>query len=596
MTLSAPLLAVSLLLTAPADTPWDWQPVRASDTQVLAEAKAAITLRSPSRAEELLRPVLVRDPACGPCRATLARALLFQNKANQALELLSALAAEHPEREQLQVEVAWAAFSAQRFDVAQREALAAVGKQPNNPDALDVLVQTLVRTGDLDLAERMVKRVEKHHAPEHVACLRVTLFAERRQVDAAAKALEQCRKHHDDHLVGAAEHRLAIIAKDGARFLSDRSQRLAEASPSRKVNQAVALHQAGRLKQAESVLVPYVKRFPKDLYARGVLGVVRLDLGKKEAAKRDLEACLSGKTWIATAADGSLSGILTLSAEEQLFVNLQRFATSLARLHLEAGDLNKAQEAVDAGARLHHETPDLIEARARLLFASNKPKLAWRTLADGMQRHEESTLLKDTASAYVHKTPGAPRWVQKRLDEAKDWKVLFNLAVEDQHAERWPACVKHAQSAAQAAKTDDALKTRALLLTCAVEAKDNAVVAPLLDDDAVVNEKPMTVLRHAYFLSAEGKSDLALAAALRLPAEGEVGQQRAAAAATYHTELGQLDEAKALLTGKDADPETLLFVGSTFLNAEREQEGQAMIKRACRRANKRMKTDCKRLR
>ncbi len=121
-------------------------------------------------------------------------------------------------------------------------------------------------------------------------------------------------------------------------------------------------------------------------------------------------------------------------------------------------------------------------------------------------------------------------------------------------------------------------------------------VADLLRDDDVVASRPKAVLRHAYFLSAEGHSDLALQAALRLPEGGELAQQRLAAAATYHAELGQLDDAKRLLEGDGADPETLLFVGSSLIAADRRDEGKAMVRRACRRANKRMKADCKRLR
>jgi tetratricopeptide (TPR) repeat protein len=589
------LVAVLSLSAQPADA-WHWQPVRDADREVLTEAQAALVLKSPSKAEALLRPVLVRDPACGPCRATLARALLLDNRADEAYPLLRDLLADHPRRHELQVEVAWAAFAAQEFEAAQRAALTAVARQPNNPDALNVLVQTLVRTGELPLAEKMIGKVEKHHAPSHIACLRVAVLAERNALDKASKALELCRSDDDDHLVGAAEHRLASITGDPATYLTERSARLAAASPTRKVMEAVNLHTSGRHAQAEKLLVPYVKRYPKDLYARGVLGVVRLELGKTDLARRDLEACLSGRTWIATATDGSLSGILTQSAEQQLFINLQRFATALARLHLEAGDIDKAMTAIDAGARLYRETPDLIDAKARVLFAKGDAAAAWQLLADGVQRHESSTLLLDTSSAFVNKTPGAPSWLKQRLAEAEDWQVLYNLAVEEQHAERYPTCVKHGAAAARAAKPEQQLKTRSLLLACAVEARDVPTVADLLRDDDVVASRPKAVLRHAYFLSAEGHSDLALQAALRLREGGELAQQRLAAAATYHAELGQLDDAKRLLEGDGADPETLLFVGSSLIAADRRDEGKAMVRRACRRANKRMKADCKRLR
>lgn len=599
--LTSSLLVAVLSLSAQAGSPdvgaaWSWQPVRDSDRQVLTEARAALVLKSPSKAEALLRPVLVRDPACGPCRATLARALLLDNRAGEAYPILRDLLADHPRRHELQIEVAWAAFAAQRFEAAERAALAAVARMPANADALNVLVQTLVRTGELPMAEKMINKVQKHHDASHIACLRVTVLAERKQVANATKALELCRQHDDDHLVGAAEHRLATITGDAASYLSDRSERLADASPTRKVMDAVRLHSSGRNKQAEKLLVPYVKRYPKDLYARGVLGVVRMELGNEAQARRDLEKCLTGRTWIATSTDGSLSGILTQSAEQQLFVNLQRFAISLSRLHLAAGDLDKAMRAIDDGARLYRETPGLIDAKARVLFAKGDQRQAWRLLGDGVQRFEDSPLLLDTASAYVNKVPGAPAWLKKRLSEARDWQVLYNLAVEEQHAERYDRCVKHGRAAVRVAEDDQQLKTRSLLLACAVEARDVSIVSDLLDDDKVVATRPKAVLRHAYFLSADGRSDLALQAALRLPEGGDVGQQRAAAAATYHAELGQLDDAKRLLSAKNADPETLLYVGSTLIAADRRDEGKAMVRRACRRATKRMKADCKRLR
>ena len=173
-------------------------------------------------------------------------------------------------------EVAWSAFAAQRFSAAQTHASRALAVDPTNEDALNVLVQTHVRTGHTKQARRAIASVRAQHDAAFVACLEVTVFAEEDRIDQAGRALDTCRKSGNDTLVGVAEHRLATLTGDHERFLSKRSMKLAERTPTGEVKKAIQLYTEGKHDKAERALMRYLSRFPDDLYARGVLGVVFL--------------------------------------------------------------------------------------------------------------------------------------------------------------------------------------------------------------------------------------------------------------------------------------------------------------------------------
>lgn len=607
LTLAHALLPLALVSAAPAQpaaaSPPEappvtskqlpWSPKTQKDTDEFNQAVRSLNSELPTPALEGLQRILKRDPSCAPCRYGIARARLLQNKPDEAYKLFRELSEEHKDRPFLLTEMAWAAFSAQRFGAAKSAAELAVARMPDDADALRILVRTLVRTGEVEHAQRMINVVRKHHEASFVACLEVTLHAEAKRFQEARQALGKCRQDDDLRLVAAAEHHLASVSGTSEGIVTDASKELAQRSVTQVVTEAIALYRDNRHADAKKKLVPYVKRFPDDLYARGVLGLVRYELKEYPQAKVDLEACLKGGTWIDTDFDGSISGILTHSAEQQLQQNLQRFATSLTLLYLKDNDAKQARGALDRARAFYGPSPELANAEARFHHALGKKELAWVTLQKGVDAFGPHRLLLLAVADLTRDDDTAPEELKKALERSNDWLLLYNLAIDAQHKDDWPSCVSRARAARDVATGDKATQSDALLLHCAVEARDGTTVDALLKKPEVVKKKADSVLRHAWFLSEEGNPRGALNAALALPDDGELRTRRRAAAARYHADLGELDEAKALLEGKGADKEALYHVGVVLHNADRAAEAKALFKRACQRPPESLVEACK---
>jgi tetratricopeptide (TPR) repeat protein len=579
------LLASGLLGGRPAHAAWLPQ------SDQLGAYSSALAHLGSARLEEAeagFRALLAADPACGMAQHGLALSMLRQGRTPEAIEALSAAAAEHPDRAELFVGLSTARFVAQDFGGARAAAEQAVALDVGSIDAHAVLHQVLLRQGDVPAVRADLELARQSLPDPVVACFEVQFAAETGGF--ASHRVEACRRAGTPDLVTAALSRVPGEGTDTERVGSMAGRAGAEVVV--QVALALELAASGDRAGAEALLDTVLSAHPKRVDARLARGRLLADRGERSAARRDLEAAFAGDVWITVHRSGAMSGILRKSDELRLAASLQRGAGLLATLMVDAGEVPEAAALVAKAREELGDGAPLAAAGVRIAMGQGDAEGATAQLEVALSEWPGDPAVLDAASALVLARIGAPTApVVAALGASTRWQHGHNLALGWLRAGDPAACLRVVQDVrtrlGSSLNGDVSVRLAHLGLRCAAEADDMAAARRLL---IRAGEIPAIPAVTRFNLALLEQRDEHPAAAWRLiqdlvarpPADNpELARVVVGLGLRLHVSLERWTDATALVARPEIPPEDAMWLGSQLVKAEREGDALRVLTSAC---------------
>ena len=499
--LSAAWVAVSL-----AQTP-SWAPPRRL-TSAYSDALVALGLGDVARARAGFAALVEDAPDCGMCVQGLGVSLLRSGETAGALSLLEDAAQRWPVQPEVWVSLSASAFAGQDFSRARSAAAEAVRIDPGSLDGQAALQQALLRVGALDEASSALEQARAELPDPVVACFEVQL-AQEGGGSADPLRLSACQKAGTPDLVAGVLSRAGSALELGAL-----AARLG-LDPVVLVAQALDQHADGDTPAALALLDDVLRGWPHRADARALRAQLRADAGDTAGAQRDLETLLAARAWVDVHRSGAMSGILRKSDAERLRSTVSEAAALQIDLHLEGGDLDRAQDAWAAlGDALEHPAP--LAAGARLAVAQGDLGAAWKRVETGLAAFPTDPRPIAVAGAVALADPkGLTASAEAALSGSVDWRDGHNLALVYRRRGAPTKCFARTRTAdaVSGLPGEARRRLRTLGYACAVEAGDlplaNEAFRRLSEPD-----RASPVARYNHALARYGAGDLAGAAAV----------------------------------------------------------------------------------
>lgn len=237
------------------------------------------------------------------------------------------------------------------------------------------------------------------------------------------------------------------------------------ASPDADLQQAMALHQQGRLADAERLYQAIAQRRPDDAQVRHLLGIVALQTGRFECAAEQIAAAIARDPGVADAYNNRAIALRRLGRPEEALDSLDKaieLQPDNAEAHNNRGavlrDMERAEAALTAFDRAIALRPDYAEAqinRGQVLRAAGQPAAALRSYDHAL------ALLPN--SALLHHSRGNALLDLGRGEEALanfDHAVALRPDDAEVHAARGNALLKLGRAGDALAAYDQALALR----------------------------------------------------------------------------------------------------------------------------------------
>ena len=464
------MLLLSVLLPSVAHA--DWEPLH-RDKATYNQGVEALLAGAPDHAEVAFRQVLEKDPSCGKAGHGLAVALLRQNRAEEAVDLLTELAIRYPNQPDALTGLSVASFAAMDFATARTAALQAVALDVTSLEANAALISVLLRQGEVAVAQQAIEDARGKVAGPALACLEAQVLLEGELDAQAAALLPYCRQTIYTDLSANISAALSASPESATGELAAH----VGADPVARTVEAVQLLSAGEAGEAEALLTEVLASSPARLDARVVRAQARWALGDAAGARDDLTVAFSGDAWVEVHRTGAMSGILLKSHEEQLAAVLREGAALMVTMLVESGDLDGAQHQLSQARQVWGEGPELATAEAVILYASGD-------VAGGWQRAEQALTTWPAAPAPLELVA---RWALASPDQLTDgaaaalqasprWQDHYNLSIIYYKLSDDAACLRvvHRATGEGGAARDEASRRQlwALGYRCATRAGD----------------------------------------------------------------------------------------------------------------------------
>jgi tetratricopeptide (TPR) repeat protein len=574
-------LSLVLLGSAQASGP-HWKPIDAAidsyDRGVVALDAARL-----EPAARRLREALDHDPDCGACLHALGVTLLRQDDAEEAVEILQDLAHRHPERAEVMVSLADAAFGSQDFGLSIEAAGIALVLDATRWEALTAMVRACLRTGDVATARRWMESASGAHPDDRLACLEADLLVEEAALDDAVKAMEKCSLSGDADLIGHARARIAAATGDYTGLSSQARQRGDKALG--RVSEAFAAHEAGEHRRATILLRQELAANPANAEAALLLGLSEHALGHSARAEQALGQAFVGETWIQVGSDGSYRGVVTAEGERIFDERLRQGVGLLIQLQVQRGDLEGAARSLDRAKEELATCAEVDAGRIALLAARGEPEAAAICATRAVAAWPGVPMLDDAVRDLLlsHPSSRSPQLLEAAaaagLVEGHYWAAI---AQRDTGAPL--ACIDTLAPALDALDSPSRHTVLTLAWACAVEADEleradgyrTVLGATGADLDADVS------LNHARLLLASGRFEdcIGLLGGLGLERADRVDYARGLGLMA-HIGLGDLDTATAQAATGPVSPETRFELALALLREERIDEATPLLEGCC---------------
>jgi len=471
-----PSLPVLALLIRPLHA--EWLPERRARSPY-QDGVTALDLGELDRAEVLLRQALSRDPTCGAAGHALALALLRQERPDEAQTLLDQVRVAHPERVEPLIALSNVAFVTQDFAGARTTAERATELAPESLDAWGVLLQALLRQGELSAADAALDVSAAFLEAADLACLRVQVALEAGDSEGAEVLHAECEAGGASDLVARVRAQRSLDAGEASAVRMDD---LGLAVEARLITAAELLNDgdaAAALEILDDVLTTHAVRVD----ARVLRAHARHSLGDAAGALADLEAARAGGTWVDIHRSGQLSGILRRSDERRLDDLLVQGAALMVDLLRALGEVDAAQARWQEARQAFGPGPELSGAHAKLLGASGAGTDAWQVVAEGLRTWPDDLHLLDAAGFLALSVPdGLTASEAEALARSPRWTDRVNLAIALWRRDEPKPCLAIARRALSVTPEAERQRVSALAHRCATATGDLVAADALLGE------------------------------------------------------------------------------------------------------------------
>lgn len=539
------------------------------------QAMAELDDHDGERAEQLIRQALALDPEAGVGQLGLAVAQVVQNRPEPACASLSRLAGDFEDQAEVHMALATCLFVLEDFPPAVDAGRRGVALSPGDPAAVRALLDPLLRLGRYDEALAALEAGRKVEARAVWACLELRIRHDMRDEEQARALLPRCAESEDEDEVANARAVLGDTPVIGSR---------ADAPLSVQVR-AQKMFDAGARQEAIAALSQHIETFPNDLAARIQRGWLHHRSGDRVAAYADLEAVYSDATWVDAHSDGSVTGIVTLRAEQDFKESQRNGAAALVVLALAEGEIREARKHLSRGRKTFGDGPQLAAAGAALDHHEGAHAEGWARFLEAQVGASElaAPTVRNIGSAMARhpSAPAPPPEVLAWFLSVDDWVISHNAALAHNRAGEPERCLATVEAAV--AQHPEQAELLALRHRCALDAGQLERADGWLRDPVVAAAlEPDGLLAHAHALTTAERHADALAL---LTAHGErpMGPSLAARWRRAHVlvlvALDRLDDAMGLADG--SSPEADVAVGVGLAAAERLDEAARFLERAC---------------
>ncbi len=559
-----------------------WKPsddaLRAYDRGVEALDAARLDV-----AERRLREALVADPDCGACAHALGVTLLRRDDAEEAVELLQELARLHPQRADVMISLADAAFGSQDFALSIEAAAIALVLDATAWDALTAMVRACLRTGDTATARRWLDSASGAHPDDRLACLKADMFVEEGDVTGASAMLEKCELSRDDTLIAHVRARVAAASGDYTALVSQAHE--GGNKDLSRFGQAFAEYEEGSYRKAASLLRLVLADNPSNAEAALFLGLSEYHQGHSDKATEALTLAFGGETWISVDRQGGYSGVVTAGGAEVFEARLRQGVGLLVQLQVQQGDLEGAAHSLDRAKAELEPCAEVDAGRIALLAARGEPQAAAVTATRALAAQPGVPMLEDAVRDLLlnHRESRSPELLEATtatgMAEGPYWAALTQRDLG--------APLECLEALAPALVGDDA-QTRPTTLTlawaCAVEADEveraDGYRELLLAEGASLDAD--VSLNHTRLLLAAGQFDgsLALLRSLELERNDRLDYARNLEVMAL-IGLGDTEQALATASAGDTTAETRFELALALLRAERIAEATPLLAGCC---------------
>jgi tetratricopeptide (TPR) repeat protein len=400
-------------------------------------------------ATALLQQLLQREPDNMQAHTLIVRAARLRGAADEARKLIATARAANADYPPLLVEQALFEMSVGRIDAAERAAKEALRVDPNNISARNVLVEASIRSHDLDAAERYNTEIlERDLTDEPANIARALIAIARNQPDQAVASLEAFEKTP----AGQRSVRAKVVLSDlyRSRKTFDKAEPLIEAATTLAPNDLMVLTARlqwlaaqDRYDQIVSWLDKHQNAYAEKGRALLIGATILTSSGKPKqlSAARELFEQAAHELPTPIPAYAGIARTYFMEGDYERAVNAYRRVLAIEPLHAEtlndlawilSTKLNRSSEALDlanTGVARHPDDPHLLDTRAMILIALDRPADAQKDLqrclglADTPATTRASALRqlglleakqKDTESARKHLTEAME--LDKKLD------------------------------------------------------------------------------------------------------------------------------------------------------------------------------------
>lgn len=572
---------LALLGTALASGP-HWKP---SDEAVEIHDRGVEALDAArlEQAERRFRDALERDPDCGACLHALGVTLLRRDDAEEAVEILQELARRHPERAEVMVSLADAAFGSQDFGLSIEAAGIALVLDATRWEALTAMVRACLRTGDLATARRWMDSASGAHPDDRLACLEVDLLVEEEAVEPAAAAMEKCALSRDGDLIAHARARIAAATGDYSGLSSEARQRGDQAL--RRMSEAFAAHESGEHRRAATLLRQELSENPANAEAALLLGLSENALDHSARAEQALARAFEGEAWIEVGTDGSYKGVVTAAGARVFEERLRQGVGLLIQLQVQRGDLEGAAHNLDRAKAELEACPEVDAGRITLLAARSEPAAAAVTATRALETWPGVPMLEDAVRDLLlnHPDSRSPDLLATAaatgMAEGHYWAAIALRDTGDP-----VGCIDALSPALDAPDGPTRHTLLTLAWACAVEADEDeradgyrtvlAATGAALDLDVSLN--------HARLLLASGRFDDSIGLLRSLTLERE-DRQDYARSLELMALIGRGDDdgALALAEAGAVSPEARFELALALLRTQRITEATPLLEGCC---------------
>ncbi len=559
-----------------------WKPtddaIRAYD-----RGAAALTDGRLEAAQRRLTEALDIDPDCGACAHALAVTTLRQDDAEEAVERLQELARRHPERAEVMVSLADAAFGSQDFALSIEAAGIALVLDATRWEALTAMVRACMRTGELDEARRWMSSASGAHPDDRLACLDVDLLVEEGDPTAAAARQEKCERSGDEDLIAHGRLRVAAATGDYT-GLSDEANRRGGRELS-KLGQAFAAYDEGSYRRAATLLRQVVAENPSDAEASLLLGLSEYHDGHSERAVEALALAFEGEEWIRVGRDGSYRGVVTAEGARVFEARLRQGVGLLILLHVERGEHDAATRTLDRAKAELGGCAEIDAGRIALLSARDEAEVAAVTAARALTDWPGVPLLEDTIRDLLvrHPISRSPALLDAAsaagMAEGGYWRGLMLRDTGEPGA-----CIDAVEPSLPYADDTSRPSLLTLAWACAVEAQELEAAERFRAEFADVDELPDldVSLNHVrLLLGAERWIDAQVLLEELAPTRTDRVDYGRSLGLLASLGLGDLDGALVLHSSGAVQPESSFELALALLRAERLADAEPLLAACC---------------